>query len=48
MSAATRNAIVTAVGSLAVPKTGDAAAISVRAKAALLMVAVSPEFTIQK
>jgi uncharacterized protein (DUF1800 family) len=48
MSAATRNAIVTAVGSVAVAKTGDGAAISDRTKAALLMVAISPEFTIQK
>jgi uncharacterized protein (DUF1800 family) len=48
MSAATRNAIVAVVGGLALPKTDAGAAIADRAKAALLMVALSPEFTIQK
>jgi uncharacterized protein (DUF1800 family) len=48
MTPATRNAIVGAIGSLAQPKTGEAAAIADRVKAALLMVALSPEFTVQK
>jgi uncharacterized protein (DUF1800 family) len=48
MTAATRNAILGVLGGLAVPKTGDASAITDRVKAALLMVAISPEFTIQK
>ena len=48
MTAATRNAIVAVVGGLALPKTDAGAAIADRAKAALLMVALSPEFTIQK
>lgn len=50
MTEATRNAIITAAGSLAAPKTGSgsASAIADRVKAALMMVALSPEFAIQK
>lgn len=48
MTPATRNAIVAAVWRLPVPKTGDTSAITNRVKAALTMVALSPEFAIQK
>jgi uncharacterized protein (DUF1800 family) len=48
MTEATRSAIVTAVAGLPVKKSGATSAITDRVKAALLMVAVSPEFVIQK
>ena len=48
MTPGTRNAIVGAVGALPAPKTGGAGAISDRVQAALVMVAISPEFAIQK
>ncbi len=48
MTAATRNAMVAALGSLPAPKTGGDSAYSDRVKAALMLVAISPEFAIQK
>lgn len=48
MSEATRNAIVTTLGRLAAPKTGSGSTINDRVKAALMMVALSPEFAIRK
>ncbi len=48
MTEATRNTIVGAVAGLPLPKTGSGSAITDRVKAALVMVALSPEFAIQK
>ena len=48
MSAATRNAIISTLGAMAAPKTGTGATITDRVKAALMLVAISPEFAIQK
>ena len=48
MSEATRNAIVSTLGAMAAPKTGNGSTVTNRIKAALIMVAISPEFAIQK
>lgn len=48
MTPATRNAIVAAVWRLPAPAAGDTSAVAYRVKAALIMVALSPEFAIQK
>ncbi len=49
MTEATRNTIITTLGSMAAPKTGTSSStITDRVKAALMLVAISPEFVIQK
>ncbi|MBL0140941.1 MAG: DUF1800 family protein [Betaproteobacteria bacterium] len=48
MSDATRSTLVSTLGAMAAPKTGSGSSITDRVKAALVLVALSPEFVIQK
>ncbi len=48
MTPATRNTIISTLGAMAAPKTGSGSSITDRVKAALVLVALSPEFVIQK
>jgi hypothetical protein len=48
MSEQMRNNIITTLSALPMPKTGGGGNVTDRVKAALILVAMSPEFVIQK